>query len=222
MATFPPAALSVSGAAGERRRLGAFDSRTSCQSGRGLGTGPFFPRENGSPSAKHGPGTRQRSGSLVVGRRGASAATSLGPHSPAAGSARSTRPAPLHGSASRSAVTTPTQHRGWGAGRPRRPPRGPPVARAQRAPRAHSASLPAGDAQGPPPPLLLLLPPRAGCGRERRRGPAARRPSHAAMLTRAASPRAPAADFRNQKAISSSPGKGTMRRRGREPRGANA
>ena len=55
MATFPPAALSVSGAAGERRRLGAFDSRTSCQSGRGLGTGPFFPRENGSPLRKTRP-----------------------------------------------------------------------------------------------------------------------------------------------------------------------
>lgn len=32
----------------------------------------------------------------------------------------------------------------------------------------------------------------------------------------------PSADFRNQKAISSSPGKGTMRGQGREPRGANA
>lgn len=118
----------------------------------------------------------------------------------------------------------PDSAEGLGRGWPRRPRGEPLVARAQRALRAQSASLPAGEAQGPPRPplLLLLLPPWAGCGRERRRGQAARRPSHGAILTRAASPRAPSADFRNQKAISSSPGKGTMRLLGRESRGANA
>lgn len=95
--------------------------------------------------------------------------------------------------------------------------------RARRARRAQRATLGvAGDAQGPrPPPPLLLLPPRAGCGHDddddRRRGPAARGPSHAAILTRAASPPSPVRDFRNQKAISLSPGKGTMLGRGREP-----
>lgn len=56
--------------------------------------------------------------------------------------------------------------------------------------RAQRATLGAGDAQGPWPPLLLL-PPRAGCGQDRRRGPAARGPSHAAILTCAASPPKP-------------------------------
>lgn len=111
--------------------------------------------------------------------------------SPAAGSGRSTRPARLHGSASRAALPAPARRQpgapgptaACGGG-------GAPVARAQRARRAQGASPRAGDAQGllrPRLPLLLLAP-RAGCGRGRRRGQAARRPSHAAILTRAASP----------------------------------
>lgn len=58
----------------EGRRLCAFDSRMSCQSGRGLRRGPFFPRER----KKFGhltlqtttQATRQPSGSSVVGREG--------------------------------------------------------------------------------------------------------------------------------------------------------
>lgn len=103
---------------------------------------------------------------------------------------RSTRPTRLHGSALRSVVKIQTRTRGLDVGRPEGWGGGSPVARAQRAPWAQSASLGPGDVQGPLRPLLLLLllPPRAGCGRERRRGQAASRPSHAAILTRAASP----------------------------------
>lgn len=108
------------------------------------------------------------------------------------------------------------------AGRTARLPRVPLVARSARPPWAQRASLGAGGEALGLRQQLLLLPPGAGCGRDRRRGPAARGPSHAAILTRAASPPSPVRDFRNQKAISLSPGKGTMLRRGREPRGANA
>ena len=190
--------------------------------------GSFFPRERKKfchlPLQNTTQQTRKPSGHLVLGGEGRvrPRGALLGPLTCSRLSAvHRASPAPwLRMALSGSPLTRPL---GWDAGRPRRPAeRGPLVARAQRAPRAQSAGLRADDARGPPPPPLMLLPPRAGCGRERRRGPAARRPSHAAILTRAASPRAPAADFRNQKAISSSPGKGTMRRRGREPRGANA
>lgn len=121
---------------------------------------------------------------------------------PAGRPTRSTRLVGLHGSAFRWEASQ--GHLGYH------------LLRAQRAPRAQRATLGAGDAQALRPPLLLL-PPRAGCGQDRRRGPATHGPSHAAILTRAASPPSPVRDFRNQNAISLSPGKGTMLRRGREP-----
>lgn len=150
---------------------------------RGSVRGSFFSWESKSQNTAQE--TRTWTGNVVLGAEGARYRDLFQAHPPAAGSGRSTRPARLHGSASRPpGLGASTQRLGRGAP--------PPVARAQRAARAQDTSLPAGDARGPRPLRLLagLLRPRAGCGRERRRGRAARRPSHAAILTRAASPRA--------------------------------
>ncbi|KAL0611505.1 hypothetical protein AAY473_018129, partial [Plecturocebus cupreus] len=137
-------------------------------------------------------------------------------HSPAAGSRRSTRPARLHGSALRSVVKTQTESRGQDVGRPEGRGGGH-LLRSARSPRGWScagATAATAAAAAPAAPGGLRTREAAGAG-------------SAPPFPRChADPRrlapAPSADFRNQKAISSSPGKGTMRRPGREPRGAKA
>ena len=119
---FPPNCF-FSRAAGERRWLFAFCG-TSCQSGWGLRRGSPFPKQRKKfchlPLQNAAQETRERSENLILGGegRGRPRGPLRGP-SPAAGSARSTGPARLHGSAWRSAVP-PNSTAGLGRAAPQK------------------------------------------------------------------------------------------------------
>lgn len=108
--------------AAKERWLFAFDSRTSCQVWLRDQKRIFLPKGDKkimpppSPKQRRRPESGVEFSSWRVG--GTSVCDLSSRHSPAAGSVRSTRPTPLHGSASRSVLPTQTRPRGWDAGGP--------------------------------------------------------------------------------------------------------